>query len=189
MTDDAPSAPAGWYPQADGSQRYWDGAAWTEHRAPAPGAQQVPPPVDDRSVEAADKRRGYIVIAVVVLVALVGFAFWSARPKSPTFAGGSVGTSSTSRVVYKVHGTATSVSWTVQTPTGTKQGDADVPLMNTGGTEGLQFTFPAGEFVYISAQNQGESGTVECIIEVDGVEVSRNASTGAYQIAQCDGQS
>lgn len=24
-------APAGWYPQADGRQRYWDGVAWTEH--------------------------------------------------------------------------------------------------------------------------------------------------------------
>jgi len=24
-------APAGWYPQADGRQRYWDGGAWTEH--------------------------------------------------------------------------------------------------------------------------------------------------------------
>jgi len=25
------SAPAGWYPQPDGRQRYWDGAQWTEH--------------------------------------------------------------------------------------------------------------------------------------------------------------
>lgn len=28
-------APAGWYPQTDGSQRYWDGTAWTAHTAPA----------------------------------------------------------------------------------------------------------------------------------------------------------
>lgn len=27
-------APAGWYPQQDGRQRYWDGTAWTEHFAP-----------------------------------------------------------------------------------------------------------------------------------------------------------
>jgi hypothetical protein len=27
--------PAGWYPQADGQQRYWDGAAWTDNYAPA----------------------------------------------------------------------------------------------------------------------------------------------------------
>jgi hypothetical protein len=36
-----PPTPAGWYPDPDGSagQRYWDGSAWTEHRAPA-----APPP-------------------------------------------------------------------------------------------------------------------------------------------------
>ncbi|MBY5163145.1 SHOCT domain-containing protein [Nitriliruptoria bacterium AS10] len=31
-------APAGWYPQDDGRQRYWDGQAWTDHFAP--GAQE-----------------------------------------------------------------------------------------------------------------------------------------------------
>lgn len=31
------TSPAGWYPQSDGSQRYWDGAAWTNHVAEAPG--------------------------------------------------------------------------------------------------------------------------------------------------------
>ena len=30
------TTPPGWYPQADGSQRYWSGSAWTEHTAPAP---------------------------------------------------------------------------------------------------------------------------------------------------------
>jgi uncharacterized RDD family membrane protein YckC len=36
--------PAGWYPEPDGSggQRYYDGRAWTEHRAPPPGPW--PPP-------------------------------------------------------------------------------------------------------------------------------------------------
>jgi len=28
------STPAGWYPQEDGRQRYWDGTQWTEHFAP-----------------------------------------------------------------------------------------------------------------------------------------------------------
>lgn len=34
---DAP-APAGWYPDGNGGQRYWDGSAWTEHTAPAADA-------------------------------------------------------------------------------------------------------------------------------------------------------
>src|SRR5699024_8256775 len=34
------STPAGWYPdpQQQGQLRYWDGARWTEHQAPAQGA-------------------------------------------------------------------------------------------------------------------------------------------------------
>ncbi|NYI41886.1 DUF2510 domain-containing protein [Demequina lutea] len=35
-------AAAGWYPQPDGTQRYWDGSAWTEHIAPA--AELATPP-------------------------------------------------------------------------------------------------------------------------------------------------
>lgn len=42
-----PGMPAGWYPNGD-VQRYWDGAAWTEHTAPlaappAPAAAPVAP--------------------------------------------------------------------------------------------------------------------------------------------------
>jgi hypothetical protein len=35
------AAPAGWYPDpaGGGGQRYWDGAAWTEHTAAAPAPQ------------------------------------------------------------------------------------------------------------------------------------------------------
>ncbi|HEY5475698.1 MAG TPA: DUF2510 domain-containing protein [Tepidiformaceae bacterium] len=33
------SSPAGWYPQPDGQQRYWDGELWTEHFAPGVQAE------------------------------------------------------------------------------------------------------------------------------------------------------
>ena len=37
-----PQAPAGWYPDSPTSQRYWDGSAWTEHRAPLhPGGDDL----------------------------------------------------------------------------------------------------------------------------------------------------
>lgn len=46
------TSPAGWYPQPDGSQRYWDGVAWTEHVSNGASDQQdhtghgaSPPPV------------------------------------------------------------------------------------------------------------------------------------------------
>ena len=35
------NAPAGWYPQADGQQRYWNGESWTEHVAPGVLTQPV----------------------------------------------------------------------------------------------------------------------------------------------------
>jgi hypothetical protein len=39
-----PSTPAGWYPDPEGTggQRYWDGFAWTEHRAPPPAPLTAP---------------------------------------------------------------------------------------------------------------------------------------------------
>ncbi len=40
------STPAGWYPQPDGQQRYWDGQQWTEHFAPS--TPLVTPPVAAR---------------------------------------------------------------------------------------------------------------------------------------------
>ena len=36
------SAPAGWYAQPDGSQRYWDGAGWTSATAPGSTPQDRP---------------------------------------------------------------------------------------------------------------------------------------------------
>jgi hypothetical protein len=35
------SQPPGWYPDAQGQQRYWDGNQWTEHVAPAAGGPQA----------------------------------------------------------------------------------------------------------------------------------------------------
>ena len=35
------NTPAGWYPQADGQQRYWNGVSWTEHVAPGVLTQPV----------------------------------------------------------------------------------------------------------------------------------------------------
>ena len=36
------NAPAGWYPDGSGQQRYWDGTQWTEHFAPAPAPAPAP---------------------------------------------------------------------------------------------------------------------------------------------------
>ena len=51
-----PHTPADWYPDPENSGylRYWDGSSWTEHRAPAPAAEQssvYEPSADDQSVD------------------------------------------------------------------------------------------------------------------------------------------
>jgi len=49
------SSPAGWYPQPDGQQRYWDGQQWTERFAPgaatpAPGGEPARPSFENEPV-------------------------------------------------------------------------------------------------------------------------------------------
>jgi TM2 domain-containing membrane protein YozV len=46
------NAPAGWYPQPDGSQRYWDGIQWSVHTSGADG-RAVAPVVRSEVVPAA----------------------------------------------------------------------------------------------------------------------------------------
>jgi hypothetical protein len=57
------------------------------------------------------------------------------------------------------------------------------------GCDGLELTgFGPGDFVYFSAQNTSEYGTLTCTIKVGGVPISENTATGAYAIATCEGR-
>jgi hypothetical protein len=71
MTDDAPSAPAGWYPAPDGGQRYWDGAEWQNLPGPAPQYGST------YSGQESGMRRLPVILAAVALatVGLSGGAF------------------------------------------------------------------------------------------------------------------
>ncbi|MEP7193853.1 MAG: DUF4352 domain-containing protein [Actinomycetota bacterium] len=67
------SNPAGWYPQPDGQQQYWDGEQWTEEIAP--GVLPVTPPV-------AAQRNWFLrhkaitgVVTVVLLMVFAGIAY------------------------------------------------------------------------------------------------------------------
>lgn len=71
--------PAGWYPQPDGSQRYWDGMQWTNQVAPgAPVTPQAGPP--GTPAPAAERPakpwflRKRVLIPAVAVVAIVGLA-------------------------------------------------------------------------------------------------------------------
>ncbi|MFO7169889.1 MAG: MmpS family transport accessory protein [Chloroflexota bacterium] len=96
--------------------------------------------------------------------------------------------SSTSRsaasysVTYKISGTARAASLTYTNASGgIEQKEAvSVPWQQS-------FSARRGQFVSISAQNQGRSGSITCEILIDGVSVKKSTSEGAYRIASCSG--
>ena len=87
------------------------------------------------------------------------------------------------QVTYRVTGTANTVRLTYENASGnTEQKDpVRVPWTAT-------YTMPRGAFVYISAQNNGNtSGSVVCEILVNGVVIEQAESSGKYVIASCRG--
>ncbi len=84
----------------------------------------------------------------------------------------------TRTVVYRIDGTASRASLTMRNETGgTEQGTHLVPWDDT-------FTVAPGQFVYLSAQNEGDHGTITCTITSDGQVVQTAESSGAYVIAE-----
>ena len=123
-----------------------------------------------------------LIAAFLAMVLLAGCSGLTGMPtKSP-----SVGKAAPISVAYYVDGTASSVNVTYATSGGTSQAEVDLPLTNKAGDEGIQMTTAnAPNFLYISAQNTGESGNVRCRIVVDSVVVAQNTASGAYMIATC----
>lgn len=74
-------APAGWYPQPDGTQRYWDGNAWTEHIASPP----VPAPASTAPSTATGTTAGYAYPTQSAAGANGGGAAAQAAPSRPWF--------------------------------------------------------------------------------------------------------
>jgi hypothetical protein len=99
----------------------------------------------------------------------------AAAPARP----GSARAEFTHKVTYRVTGTAHEASVTYRNPKGGTQ--------QTAGRLPWEVTFDsrAGTFLYVSAQNQGASGSVSCDILVDGEVKTTATSTGAYVIAEC----
>lgn len=76
MTTQPPTGPAaGWYPHPEmaNTQRYWDGAAWTEHIAPGQPARAVPA---ERFYREPEPTHGGLIATgyiTAVLLPIVGF--------------------------------------------------------------------------------------------------------------------
>lgn len=90
------SQPAGWYPQHDGSQRYWDGQSWTSQVAPPPppqpGGAPMPPlasPEPPKKHKKPIYKRVWFWFLVVVVVLIIVIS--SALSKSGSSSGGNQG--------------------------------------------------------------------------------------------------
>ncbi len=129
---------------------------------------------------------GILILGIIVTIVSINNAtpkFSSSSSKSESY------TSSLRTVIYEVEGTAKSVDITMESGSGTsQQSNLKVPLSSKGGAKGLTLKVDRGDFVYISAQNQGSSGSVTCRITVDNVVVSTVTSSGGYTIATCSGR-
>ncbi|MBF9018410.1 MULTISPECIES: MmpS family transport accessory protein [unclassified Oceanispirochaeta] len=86
------------------------------------------------------------------------------------------------QVEYEISGTATSVNITYSNASeGTSQvSDVSVPWT-------YSFESTTGNFLYVSAQNQNDSGSLTATIYVDGDVYKTSTSSGAYVIATASG--
>lgn len=68
--DEAHPPPPGWYsdPEMVNTQRYWNGSAWTDHRAPG-----SPVPTSQRRVSRGDENLMLIGWIAAIFLPLVGF--------------------------------------------------------------------------------------------------------------------
>ena len=98
--------------------------------------------------------------------------------------------SSTVVLTYKLGGTAKGANVTFTDGNGNIQqmnGKA-VPLTRSNdGGDGLRISAKHGAYVSILAQNTGDSGTLTCSIDADGVTINTGRSDGAYAIVTCSG--
>lgn len=83
---------------------------------------------------------------------------------------------------YSITGTAKKVFVTIENEYGntSQYSDISVPW-------NYSFEAPDGMWVYCSAQNQGESGSVTVTIYRDNVKFTSSTSSGAYVIATASG--
>lgn len=118
----------------------------------------------------------YIAVTIIVCGG-IAFLVFSLASKAPLRSGGSFA------VEYRIDGTAFSADLTYENATGGTEQHSGVRLPFS-----LKFNAIDGQFLYISAQNHGKTGSISCHILLDGVEQKTATSEGEYVIADCSGK-
>lgn len=86
-------------------------------------------------------------------------------------------------VTYRLQGTARTVDITMRNAQGNTEQLSNVALPWTKPLRNVD----CGEFLYLSAQNQGTFGSVKCSISLNGTVIEEAESSGRYVIATCSG--
>ena len=120
------------------------------------------------------KKKLSIIISITVVILLFSFAL---------ACNGSFANSRKIDVVYEFGGSAKEVSITYSN----KNGDTE-QRNGIKNNQSIQFQdVPINTFLYISSQNQTDSGTIVVSILVNGKEWKSSESSGAYAIATASG--
>ena len=83
MSETSPPTPKpGWYPDASGGQRWWDGTQWTEHRAPAVAQAQPLIHVPGRMPGFVCGLIGFIFVAIPIVAIPLGIVGWVESTKA-----------------------------------------------------------------------------------------------------------
>jgi hypothetical protein len=149
--------PAGWYRDPDGGaevEKWWDGSSWTAFARTAGATSLASAPIAvptayrpantgyaPRPAQSVPRKGlgcfggSIVALLVIVLVATVANVIGSMGEETSTSRGEEVSQEATERaplrVLYEVEGTASSVSLTHSTPSGTEQHDSRLPVTNT----------------------------------------------------------
>ncbi len=131
-------------------------------------SRPVTQPVQQKSVQ---KTSGTTMVLIIILGVIFGcYLIFDQASRSKGH-----------QVIYEITGNAQNVSITLSNEGDqTEQGNYAVPFKKS-------YTKKLGQFVYISAQNLGDFGSVTCTIYIDGAVYKTATSNGAYTIAQCNG--
>lgn len=126
------------------------------------------------------KKTGAIttIIAIIVL-AVAGYIYYTQDMGGDL---SSLTSAKTYTVKYEIKGSASEVDITYTNAEGGTAQESGVKLPWT-----YTFNGKAGDFVYISAQNQGSYGSVTVTIYKDNTNFKSTTSSGEYVIASADG--
>lgn len=148
------------------------------------GAVPQSAPVNVTVTAPAAKSRGCLPLILLGILAVIILAGLSAAGNGSGSSTKSNSSSPTSySITYRIEGAGTSkASVTYQNASDdTEQADIVLPWSKT-------FDARPDAFLYISAQNDADHGTILCEILINGKIVKQSKSTGAYVIATCSGR-